>query len=163
MPIDNTTWEQANERESTATQITEFLRDNESEAYTTNELVAEIVPEETDDESVVAYYRAVLEALAHGGSVEKREIPAEVDGADLIPYYRTAEDEPEATRQSATTPAKREDSLDGPITVRLADERDTIPVRIEELPDEDDETSADVETPFFVRWYRWYRQQTRRR
>lgn len=158
MPIDDSKWKQAIERESTATDVLEYLNDNRSDAYTTNELVAELVPEETDDESVVAYYRAILEALAHEESVEKREVSVDAEEEDLIPYFRAADEQPdesEAAEQSALP--EREVTLDGPIEARMAAENDSIPVhiedpipvRIEERPQPDDPT-----TPFFVRWYR---------
>jgi hypothetical protein len=136
-------------------QVLEFLGANESAAYTANELVAEIVPEESD-ETVVAYHRAILEALTYDGRVEKREVSADTDEADLIPYYRAAEDEGDETPATEQAqPTTREVSLDGPVRVRMADESGTVPVHIEESQSDTDST-----TPFFVRWYRWYRRQS---
>lgn len=157
MPIDNSTWEQASERESTATRILEFLDANRSEAYTTTELVAEIVPEDTGDEGVIAYYRAVLELLAHNGRIDKRNVPDDSGGADRIPHFRaSAEDESrEALATEPTAPATRELSLDHPIRIRMAEDSGPIPVRIEE----GSQPAAETDTPFFVRWYRWYRRR----
>ncbi len=163
MPIDESTWNEATEQDSTAAQITEFLRENESEAYTTNELVTEIVPEETDDESVVAYYRAVLELLARNGSVEKRNVSVDADETDSIPYFR-AVDEPEipAAERTPTTeqtqPATREVPLDRPIRVRMAEDSGPIPVRVEG----ESRPATNSDAPFFVRWYRWYSGKKRR-
>ncbi|HET7325541.1 MAG TPA: hypothetical protein VFJ06_14530 [Halococcus sp.] len=161
MPIDDSTWNQATEQDSTATQLVEFLQDNESAAYTTNELVSATVPEDSVDESVLAYYRAVLELLVRDGTISKCDVrDDDAENTGLVPYFRaSAEADEQAKAPPTEQPTEQSPTTrEVPLRVRMAEDSDAIPVRIEGGGQLDTDSNA----PFFVRWYRWYKKAWQR-
>lgn len=140
MPFNITAWNDATESESTATELVAFLGANEPEAYSVDELLDEFVADDLATEPVAAYYRAVLETLVYADELEKRR-----DSDDSArSYYHIAPTEASPNREPSVS-----DQLG------TVDPGENLPAR----PPERSSTSED-EAPFFVRWYRWYRNRT---
>lgn len=176
MPIDDATWEEGNEQDSTASQLYAFLHSNGSDAYTVDELVTEIGPDDPS-EGVISYYRALLELLADTDRIAKRRIT--VDGG-VVPYYRAIQDEQresDEVRTDAewfpsgdTADEKRETAIESeqPLTVDIAESIESaqpltidIAERNTPLSVRSVDSEPETETPFFIRWYRWYQKMNK--
>jgi hypothetical protein len=148
MPITDSTWEQGGEQESTVDQLRTFLHSNRSDAYTVEELVDELGPADPS-EGVIAYYRALLELLVDSDQVAKRRI----EDAGAVPYYRAKPEQPSDDAGTDTESEEREMTLDikQPLMVDITESSAPLSVRRAD-------PQPEPETPFFVRWYRWYQQ-----
>jgi hypothetical protein len=130
-------------------QLRAFLHSNRSDAYTVEELVNELGPDDPS-EGVIAYYRALLELLVDTDHIAKRR----VEDAGAVPYYRANPEQRTSGEAGADTESEeREMALDitQPLMVDIAESSAPFSVRRAD-------PQPEPETPFFVRWYRWYQQ-----